>query len=90
MPDNYEILKSIKEEDYVETKDGVVTSAFASILSIELDDLTTIMDEDDEPLTEAEWLEVVDNMCHLIGQELHDHLYDVMESIRNAREKGNK
>ena len=90
MPDNYEIMKSIKEEDYVETKDGVVTSAFASILSIELDDLTTIMDEDDEPLTEAEWLEVVDNMCHLIGQELHDHLYDVMESIRNAREKGNK
>ena len=90
MPDNDEIRTSIKKEDYVETKDGVVTSAFASILSIELDDLTTIMDEDDEPLTEAEWLEVVDNMCHLIGQELHEHLCEVMESIRNAREKGNK
>ena len=90
MPDNYEILKSIKEEDYVETKDGAVTSAFASILSIELEDLTTMMDEDDEPITEAEWLEAVDYLCDMIGQELHEHLCDVMGLIRDTREKGKK
>ena len=90
MPDNYEIMKSIKEEDYVETKDGVVTSAFASILSVELEDLTTMMYEDDEPLTEAEWLEAVDHLCDMIGQELHEHLCDVMGLIRDTREKGKK
>ena len=90
MPDNDEIRTSIKKEDYVETKDGVVTSAFASILSIELEDLTTMMDEDDEPITEAEWLEAVDHLCDMIGQELHEHLCDAMDAIKNAREKGKK
>ena len=90
MPDNDEIMKSIKEEDYVETKDGAVTSAFASILSVELEDLTTMMDEDDEPITEAEWLEAVDYLCDMIGQELHEHLCDVMGLIRDTRVKGKK
>ena len=68
MPDNDEIRTSIKKEDYIETKDGVVTSAFATILSIELDDLI-MMDDRYEPITEAEWLEVVDYLGDLIGQE---------------------
>ena len=90
MPDNDEIRTSIKKEDYVETKDGVVTSAFASILSIELEDLTTMMDEDDEPITEAEWLEAVDYLCNMIGQELHEHLCEALDAIQDAREKGKK
>ena len=90
MPNNDEIRTSIKKEDYVETKDGAVTSAFASILSIELEDLMPMLDEGDELITEAEWLEAVDYLCDMIGQELHEHLCEVMGLIRNTREKGKR
>ena len=89
MPDNDEIRTSIKKEDYIETKDGVVTSAFATILSIELDDLI-MMDDRYEPITEAEWLEVVDYLGDLIGQELHEHIGEALDAIYDAREKGLK
>jgi len=85
MPDNDEIRTSVKQEDYVETKDGVVTNAFASILlSIELDDLV-MMETRYEPITEAEWLDVVDHLCHLIGQELHEHIGDALDAVYAAR-----
>ena len=89
MPDNDEIRTSIKKEDYVETKDGVVTSAFASILSIELEDLI-MMGERYKPITEAEWLEVVDHLGDMIGQELHEHLGEALDAIQDAREEGKK
>ena len=89
MPDNDEIRTSIKKEDYIETKDGVVTSAFTTILSIELDDLI-MMDDRYEPITEAEWLEVVDYLGDLIGQELHEHIGEALNAIYDAREKGLK
>ena len=89
MPDNDEIRTLIKKEDYIETKDGVVTSAFTTILSIELDDLI-IMDDRYEPITEAEWLEVVDYLGDLIGQELHEHIGEALNAIYDAREKGLK
>ena len=89
MPDNDEIRTLIKKEDYVETKDGVVTSAFATILSIELDDLI-MMDDRYEPITEAEWLDVVGQLYHRIGQELHEHIGEALDAIYDAREKGKK
>ena len=89
MPDNDEIRTLIKKEDYIETKDGVVTSAFTTILSIELDDLI-MMDDRYEPITEAEWLEVVDYLGDLIGQELHEHIGEALNAIYDAREKGLK
>ena len=90
MPDNDEIRTSIKKEDYIETKDGVVTSAFTTILSIELEDLMPMLDEGDELITEAEWLEVVDYLGDLIGQELHEHIGEALNAIYDAREKGLK
>ena len=89
MPNNDAIRTSVKQEDYIETKDGVVTSAFATILSIELDDLI-MMENRYEPITEAEWLDVVDHLCHLIGQELHEHIGEALEAVLDAREKGLK